>query len=120
NRPHAAYTVVGWVKTGMDAILWLPENGVPPSTLRWVMSRDAWLMEPRQHPSGHREFRAQLWRQSGAVRRDPGGRVHPRPVCAAGSARAAAAYRQERAAYGHRIRRGLRGFFKSRGRYKFD
>ena len=62
NRPHTAYTVVGSGKTGMDAILWLLENGVPPSSLRWVMPRDAWLIEPRQHPAGHREFRAQLWR----------------------------------------------------------
>ena len=28
TRPHAAYTVVGSGKTGMDAILWLLENGV--------------------------------------------------------------------------------------------
>ena len=44
KRPHAAYTVVGSGKTGMDAILWLMENGVPPSRIRWIMSRDAWLL----------------------------------------------------------------------------
>ena len=44
TRPHAAYTVVGSGKTGMDAILWLLENGVAPSRIRWVMPRDAWLM----------------------------------------------------------------------------
>ena len=44
KRPHAAYTVVGSGKTGMDAILWLLENSVTPSRIRWVMSRDAWLM----------------------------------------------------------------------------
>jgi hypothetical protein len=44
KRPHACYTVVGSGKTGMDAILWLLENGVTPSRIRWIMSRDAWLM----------------------------------------------------------------------------
>ncbi len=44
GRPHAAYTVVGSGKTGMDAILWLLENGVAPSRIRWVMPRDAWLL----------------------------------------------------------------------------
>lgn len=44
KRAHAAHTVVGSGKTGMDAILWLLENGVTPSRIRWIMSRDAWLM----------------------------------------------------------------------------
>jgi len=44
KRPHAGYTVVGSGKTGMDAILWLLEHGVSPSRIRWIMSRDAWLM----------------------------------------------------------------------------
>jgi hypothetical protein len=43
RRPYAAYTVVGSGKTGMDAILWLLENGVPASRLRWVVPRDAWF-----------------------------------------------------------------------------
>lgn len=42
GRPHARYTVVGSGKTGMDAILWLLENGVAPSRIRWVVPRDAW------------------------------------------------------------------------------
>ena len=44
SRPHAAYTVVGSGKTGMDAILWLLENGVAPARILWIMPRDAWLM----------------------------------------------------------------------------
>jgi hypothetical protein len=44
NRPHAKYTVVGSGKTGMDAILWLLENKVAPASIRWVMPRDAWLL----------------------------------------------------------------------------
>jgi len=42
RRPYAAYTVVGSGKTGMDAILWLLENGVPASRIRWIMPRAAW------------------------------------------------------------------------------
>lgn len=45
GRPYACYTVVGSGKTGMDAILWLLENGVVPARIRWVMPRDAWLMD---------------------------------------------------------------------------
>ena len=43
SRPYANYTVVGACKTGMDAVLWLLENAVPPERIRWVMPRDAWL-----------------------------------------------------------------------------
>jgi hypothetical protein len=41
---YAAYTVVGSGKTGMDSCLWLIQNGVPPSRIRWIMPRDAWLL----------------------------------------------------------------------------
>lgn len=44
GRPPARYTVVGSGKTGMDAILWLLENQVAPDAIRWVMPRDAWLL----------------------------------------------------------------------------
>ena len=45
QRPYAQYTVVGSGKSGMDACLWLMENGVPPARMRWIMPRDAWLMD---------------------------------------------------------------------------
>ena len=38
------FTVVGGGKTGIDAILWLLENHVPPQNIRWIKSRDAWLI----------------------------------------------------------------------------
>ena len=56
NRPHTAYTVVGSGKTGMDAILWLLENGVPPSSIRWVMPRDAWLLNRANIQPGIENF----------------------------------------------------------------
>ena len=38
------FTVVGGGKTGIDAILWLLENNVPAQKIRWIKSRDAWLI----------------------------------------------------------------------------
>ena len=38
------FTVVGGGKTGIDAILWLLENHVPAKNIRWIKSRDAWLI----------------------------------------------------------------------------
>jgi len=56
DRPHATYTVVGAGKTGMDACLWLLQNGVPPARIRWIMPRDAWLMDRANHQPGADDF----------------------------------------------------------------
>jgi hypothetical protein len=56
SRPYAAYTVVGSGKTGMDACLWLLENGTPPSRIRWVMPRDAWLLDRANFQPGADDF----------------------------------------------------------------
>ena len=56
KRPYAAYTVVGSGKTGMDAILWLLENGVTPTRIRWIMSRDAWLLNRANFQPGIENF----------------------------------------------------------------
>jgi hypothetical protein len=37
--------VVGSGKTGMDACLWLLQNGVYPERIRWIRPRDAWLLD---------------------------------------------------------------------------
>lgn len=39
------YTVIGGGKTSMDACTWLLESGVEASAIRWVRSRDAWLLD---------------------------------------------------------------------------
>jgi NAD(P)-binding Rossmann-like domain len=44
RQPHAGYVVVGAGKTGIDACLWLLQNGVDPAGIRWIMPRDAWLL----------------------------------------------------------------------------
>jgi NAD(P)-binding Rossmann-like domain len=43
--PAGGYVVVGSGKTGMDAALWLLDNGVAPDQIRWIMPRDAWWLD---------------------------------------------------------------------------
>lgn len=56
KRPHAAYCVVGSGKTGIDACLWLLEQGVPPERMRWIMPRDAWFMDRANFQPGLENF----------------------------------------------------------------
>jgi hypothetical protein len=44
-QAHSAYLVVGSGKTGIDACLWLLEQGVEPERISWIMPRDAWLLD---------------------------------------------------------------------------
>jgi len=52
ERPYAAYTVVGAGKTGMDACIWLLENGVAHERIRWIVPRDPWMMNRAQVQPG--------------------------------------------------------------------
>jgi hypothetical protein len=56
KRPYAVYTVVGSGKTGMDASIWLMQNGAPPSRIRWIMPRDAWIMDRANMQPGVENF----------------------------------------------------------------
>ena len=47
STPPAGYVVIGGGKTGIDACLWLLQNGVDPDAIRWIMPRDAWLLDRR-------------------------------------------------------------------------
>jgi len=38
-------TIIGGGKTGIDTCLWLLERGVPADNIRWIMPRDAWLLD---------------------------------------------------------------------------
>lgn len=44
----ARHVVIGAGKTGMDAILCLLAQGIPPEQISWVVSRDAWLLNRRE------------------------------------------------------------------------
>jgi hypothetical protein len=56
RRPRACFTVVGSGKTGMDACLWLLQNGAAPESIRWIMPRDAWLMDRAHSQPGAENF----------------------------------------------------------------
>ncbi len=43
----SCYVVIGGGKTGIDACLWLLEQGVEPKDIQWIVSRDAWLLDRR-------------------------------------------------------------------------
>ncbi|MEL6317332.1 MAG: NAD(P)/FAD-dependent oxidoreductase, partial [Pseudomonadota bacterium] len=45
RRTPAGYVVVGGGKTGIDAVLWLLQNGVDPDAIRWIAPRDGWLLD---------------------------------------------------------------------------
>jgi len=45
TEPPEGFVVIGAGKTGIDACLWLMENGVEPDDIRWIMPRDAWLID---------------------------------------------------------------------------
>jgi hypothetical protein len=36
---------VGSGKTGIDAVLWLLAHNVPPERVRWIIPRDAWMLD---------------------------------------------------------------------------
>lgn len=44
-KAPAGYVVIGGGKTGIDACLWLLEQNVNPDDIRWIMPRDAWLID---------------------------------------------------------------------------
>ncbi len=42
TKSYTGYVVIGAGKTGIDAVLYLLNQGVDPSTIRWVINRDVW------------------------------------------------------------------------------
>ena len=55
TKQPEGYVVIGGGKTGIDACLWLLENRVDPDSIRWIMPRDAWLLD-RQNTQPTMEF----------------------------------------------------------------
>lgn len=51
-RPGASYTVIGAGKTGMDACLWLLQNGAEPERIRWIVPRDSWMFDRANFQAG--------------------------------------------------------------------
>ena len=45
RHPYSSYVVVGSGKTGIDACLWLLQNGIAPATICWIVPNDPWLID---------------------------------------------------------------------------
>jgi hypothetical protein len=43
KRPHERYVIIGAGKTGIDAILFLLDQGVSSHRIQWIVPNDAWL-----------------------------------------------------------------------------
>lgn len=55
ETPPDGFVVIGGGKTGIDAVLWLLEHNVAPDDIRWIMPRDAWLLD-RANTQPREEF----------------------------------------------------------------
>jgi hypothetical protein len=58
------FVVIGGGKTGIDACLWLLNQGVEPDHIRWIMPRDAWLIDRRNTQSSPEFFDAAMGAQA--------------------------------------------------------
>jgi len=54
-KPPKGFVIIGGGKTGIDACLWLLEQGVNPDQITWIVSRDGWLID-RKHTQPSVEF----------------------------------------------------------------
>jgi hypothetical protein len=45
KKKPGGYVIIGGGKTGIDACLWLLEQGVDPNEITWIVSRDGWLID---------------------------------------------------------------------------
>lgn len=48
----AGYVIIGAGKTGMDAVLFLLDQGVGPDRIQWIMPNDAWFFDRAQIQPG--------------------------------------------------------------------
>ena len=52
------FVVIGAGKTGMDACIWLLENGAEPDRIRWIVPRDSWILNRANLQPGNDFFAA--------------------------------------------------------------
>jgi hypothetical protein len=45
SPPPSGYVIIGAGKTAVDALAFLLNNGVPQSSIRWIISRDSWYLD---------------------------------------------------------------------------
>lgn len=62
RAPYQSYVVIGAGKTGIDAVLFLLDQGVAAERISWVISNDAWFLDRDQIQPG-RNFKDGLFTQ---------------------------------------------------------
>lgn len=62
DTPPAGYVIIGGGKTGIDALLWLLEQGADPDQLTWIISRDGWM-----HDRAATQTRPEFFKQTMGV-----------------------------------------------------
>jgi len=67
TTPPAGFVIIGGGKTGIDACLWLLEHGVAPKDIRWIKSRDAWLLDRQNTQVMERYFGSTMGSQAGQM-----------------------------------------------------
>ena len=50
------FVVIGAGKTGMDACIWLLDNGADPDRIRWIVPRDSWVLNRANFQPGDDSF----------------------------------------------------------------
>jgi len=50
------FVVIGAGKTGMDACIWLLDNGADPDRIRWIVPRDSWVLDRANVQPGEEFF----------------------------------------------------------------
>jgi hypothetical protein len=53
---HDRFVVIGAGKTGMDACIWLLDNGADPARITWIVSRDSWVLNRANFQPGEAFF----------------------------------------------------------------
>ncbi|SOH95281.1 hypothetical protein SAMN06273572_10940 [Monaibacterium marinum] len=58
------FVIIGGGKTGIDACLWLLQQGVDADDIRWIMPRDAWLLDRKNTQPTQEFFAASIGSQA--------------------------------------------------------
>ena len=56
SKPAEGYVLVGGGKTAIDTCIWLLEHGIDPDDIRWIMPRDAWLLNRKNTQPSNQFF----------------------------------------------------------------
>lgn len=67
TRTPEGFVVIGGGKTGIDACLWLLQQGAEPDSITWIVPRDAWLLDRRNTQPSSDFFNATMGAMAGQM-----------------------------------------------------